>query len=52
MAMKEKVAAKAGTRIKIGGVEVVVRPQPQKGQLSDKVLRNAVMRVVTPKAKK
>lgn len=35
------------TRIKIGGVEVVLRPQPQKGRLSATSLRSAVSKAVS-----
>ncbi len=35
------------TRIKIGGVEVVLRPQPQKGHLSEASLRNAVSKAIS-----
>lgn len=35
------------TRIKIGGVEVVMHPQPQKGRLSVTSLRSAVSKAVS-----
>lgn len=34
------------TRIKIGGVEMVLRPQTQKGTIPDDLLRKAVMKAV------
>ncbi|MFO1484994.1 MAG: hypothetical protein U1F71_16665 [Verrucomicrobiaceae bacterium] len=34
------------TRIKIGGVEIVLRPQPQKGSIPENLLRRAVMKAV------
>lgn len=34
------------TRIKIGGVEMVLRPQTLKGTISDDRLRKAVMKAV------
>lgn len=33
-------------RIKIGGVEMTLRPQPQKGKIPDDRLRRAVMKAV------
>lgn len=36
----------APTRIKIGGVEMVLRPQPQKGTISEARLRRAVVKAV------
>jgi hypothetical protein len=34
------------TRIKIGGVEVLLQPQPQKGKLTEETLRRAVSKAV------
>ncbi len=36
----------APTRIKIGGVEMMLRPQPQKGTIPERLLRRAVMKAV------
>ena len=41
-----KAAVTSKTRIKIGGVEVVLRPQPQKGSISEARLRSAVAKAV------
>lgn len=41
-----KPAISTPTRIKIGGVEVVVRPQPQKGTIPESLLRKAVIKAV------
>jgi hypothetical protein len=37
------------TRIKIGGVEVVLLPERQKGKLSDQTLRSAVAKGLASK---
>jgi len=39
-----KQSSASPTRIKIGGVEMVLRPQPQKGTISEDRLRSAVMK--------
>ncbi len=39
-----KQSSASPTRIKIGGVEVVLRPQPQKGTIPEARLRSAVMK--------
>ncbi|MCF7789053.1 MAG: hypothetical protein K9N47_23215 [Prosthecobacter sp.] len=41
-----KQSTASPTRIKIGGVEMVLRPQPQKGTISETLLRKAVMKAV------
>jgi|GEM_PF-3453024 len=39
-----KQSSASSNRIKIGGVELVLRPQPQKGTISEDRLRSAVMK--------
>jgi hypothetical protein len=41
-----KTIASAPTRIKIGGVEMLLRPQPQKGTIPESRLRRAVMKAL------
>ena len=42
-----KPSVSAPTRIKIGGVEIVLSPQRQKGTIPDDLLRKAVMKAIT-----
>lgn len=41
-----KTIASAPIRIKIGGVEMMLRPQPQKGTIPESRLRRAVMKAL------
>ena len=41
-----KEGVTTASRIKIGGVEVVLRPQPQKGTIPEVRLRSAVAKAV------
>ena len=41
-----KTIASAPTRIKIGGVEMMLRPQPQRGTIPESRLRRAVQKAV------
>lgn len=51
MAVAKKKTTEAGTVIQIGGVKVVVRPQPQRGQVSESRLRKAVRAAIAPAGK-
>jgi hypothetical protein len=41
----------ADTRIKIGNVEVILRPQPGRGKISDARLRSAVAKALAHESK-